>query len=406
MAEPSEPSPRAPLGTPGQAWRNVVAAFLSTFVVFGTIYSFGTFFSAMAADFRSGSAATSMLFSLTTFACYALGAVTGHLLDRIGPRRILVTGAASLGAGLVLTAATDRLWLAYLTYGLGVGLAVACGYVPMVATVSAWFERGRATALGISVSGIGAGTLVVAPLAGLLIERYGWRAAFVQLGTGGATLLLVAAALASAPPVEAVPPPRRPRRLAARSPAFAAMYASMLLGTSAMFVPIVYLAPYAERHGTSVVAAGTLLGVIGVSSVLARLVLGVVADRLGSLTVYQGCYVLVSVSMLLWVSSTTYPWLAVFAVLFGLGYGGFATLAPAVLADKFGIEGIGGVMGLLYTSAGLGGLLSPPIAGAVLDATTTYTWSILGAMVVAALGFAALVPMPRLAAEARTASRL
>jgi MFS family permease len=401
MEQPRGRLQRRDLVTLGPAWRNVIAGFLSTFVVFGVIYSFGTFFSAMAADFGSGSAATSMLFSLTTFACYVLGAVTGHLLDSLGPRRILIAGAIALSTGLALTAGADRLWVTYITYGLGVGLAVACGYVPMVATVSAWFDRGRATALGVAVSGIGVGTLVVAPVAGALIERFGWRTAFVQIGVGGALLLLVAAALASSPPGLVVPERGRGMSPAARSPAFAAMYLSMLFGASAMFVPIVYLAPYAQREGSSVVAAGALIGVIGVSSVLARLILGMVADRLGSLVVYQGCYALVSLSMLLWLASPTYAWLAVFAVLFGLGYGGFATLAPAVLADTFGVDGIGGVMGLLYTSAGLAGLLSPPAAGAVLDATSSYTGPILGAMVVAALGFAALLPLSRLSSHPR-----
>ena len=379
---------------------------MSTFVVFGAIYSFGTFFTAMADDFGAGSAATSMFFALTTFSCYVFGAVTGRMLDHVGPRRILVAGAAFLGLGMLLTAAAETLWVAYLTYGLGIGLAVACGYVPMIATVSAWFDRGRATALGIAVSGIGAGTLVVAPLSGALIDRYGWRTAFVALGIGGAALLLLSAALASAPAALAIDRSSPSLGTALRSPAFASMYVSMLLVAAAMFVPIVFVAPYAVSHGTSTVAAGALIGVIGVSSIVGRLMLGVLADRFGPLVVYQASYAIVAVSMLVWVSSTAYGWLVVFAAFFGTGYGGFAALAPAVLAEKFGLQGLGGVMGLLYTSAGLGGLLGPPLAGAAIDATASHTVSILGAMAAAAVAFAVLAPLGRLSAGARRAEPL
>ena len=84
------------------------------------------------------------------------------------------------------TSRVQSIWVGYVTYGLGVGIAVACAYVPMVATVGAWFVRRRTTALGVAVAGIGVGTLVLAPLSERLIDAYGWRTAYVVLGIGGA----------------------------------------------------------------------------------------------------------------------------------------------------------------------------------------------------------------------------
>ena len=86
-----------------------------------------------------------------------------------------------MGAGLVSTSRIDHLWLSYLTYGVGVGIGVACGYAPMVAVVSGWFVRRRNTALGIAVSGIGFGTIVGAPLAAKCIPLYGWRHTYVAV---------------------------------------------------------------------------------------------------------------------------------------------------------------------------------------------------------------------------------
>src|SRR5439155_9241477 len=109
-------------------------------------------------------------------------------------------GAAVIGAGLLLTSQVHDLWLAYVTYGLGVGIGTACGYVPMVAVVTGWFERRRSLASGLAVSGIGAGTLVGAPVAGLLIALYGWRGAYAALAPIAAGLLVVAALVAKKPP--------------------------------------------------------------------------------------------------------------------------------------------------------------------------------------------------------------
>lgn len=384
----------AALGS-AEAWRNVAAAFLSTFVVFGIAYSFGTFFEPMAEEFAAGSGAISLVFSITSFAYFMLGPVTGPLVDRFGPRPVLLTGAVALGIGLTLTSMVEQLWLGYLTYGLGVGIAVACGYVPMVAVVGAWFDRGRGTALGIAVAGIGVGTLAVAPLAAAQIGRFGWRSTYLQFAVVGAVLMVAAAALASKPPVRVGQAPRR-LQTTIRAPAFAALYGSMLLMSIALFVPFVFLPPYAVANGASGVAGGTLVGLIGISSVAGRLGLGVVADRFGRIRVYRLCFVAMASSFTIWLVATDYPWLVVFALLFGVGYGGFIALNPAVVAEAFGVVGLGAIVGVLYTSAGIGSLIGPPAAGLLIDATNTYTWAILGAMGCAAAAAVVLIPLGNL----------
>src|SRR6516162_1654504 len=126
---PTEPdSPRA--------WLIVLAAFLSMFTLFAVAYSFGAFVKPMTAELHSGRAATSAIFSITAFIYFLFGAAAGHISDRIGPRPMMIASAFLMGTGLVLPAAIGHLWLSYLTYGVGVGLGVACGYSPMVAVVS------------------------------------------------------------------------------------------------------------------------------------------------------------------------------------------------------------------------------------------------------------------------------
>src|SRR5712671_2670453 len=162
-----------------RAWRMVAAAFVAMFAAYGVSYSFGAFFKPMAAEFGAARSATSAVFSVTVLIWGLLGPVCGHLSDKYGPRIVVATGAVAMGLGLALTAMIDRLWLSYLTYGLGVGVGIACAYVPMVAVVGGWFIRRRNTALGISVAGIGFGTVCGAPIAAALIGHLGWRTTYV-----------------------------------------------------------------------------------------------------------------------------------------------------------------------------------------------------------------------------------
>jgi MFS family permease len=183
-----------------RAWLMAATAFLSCFVVFGVMYSFGAFFKPIAAEFGANRASTSVVFSLTAAIYAALGLVAGRLGDRFGPRPVILVGAVALGAGLIATASAHTLTVVYLTYGIGVGIGIASGYVPMLAVVGGWFERRRNAAMGVAVAGIGAGTLAVAPVAAVLIDHFGWRVAYRLIGGVGAVTLMLCAIVAEAPP--------------------------------------------------------------------------------------------------------------------------------------------------------------------------------------------------------------
>lgn len=372
-----------------EGWRNVAAAFASMATVFGVAYSFGAFFDPMADEFSAGRSATSLVFSITAALYFTLGLVSGRAVDRWGPRPVLLVAAAAMGTGLLLTSLVDELWVGYVTYGLGVGIGVACGYVPMVAVVGGWFVRRRSLALALAVSGIGVGTLVVAPLAATLIDGMGWRSTYRWFALASVLSLVACSFVATAPP-RAVAPVVDLGADEARNPAFAVLYVSGLLVSLALFLVFIFLTPFAEDQGIGEVAAAALIGVVGAASVVGRLLLGGMADRLGSVRTYRACFLSMACSYLLWLGTTTYPWLLLFAVAFGVSYGGFIALSPAVMADIFGTAAMGRLVGVQYTSAGIGALVGPPLAGLVVDATDTYRWAIAGAMALALGGWAVL----------------
>ena len=387
-----------------RAWRSVLAGFTSMFAVFGVAYSFGAFFSPMGDELGSGRGATSLVFSITAFLWFTLGAVSGPAVDRYGPRPVLLTGAAVMGAGLLLTSRVDSIVVGYATYGVGVGVGVACGYVPMVAVVGGWFERRRSTALGVAVAGVGLGTVVASPLAARLIEQHGWRTGYVVLAAASTALLVLAALLAERPPVPVASPTSLSLRQAVRTPAFASLYGSSVLLSLALFQVFVYLPDFAEDEGASKVAGAGLVAVVAGASIVGRLVLGPVADRVGRIRTYRLCFLLMGVSFAIWLVAPSYAWLVLFAVAMGTGYGGFVALSPAVVAEVFGVTGLGRLIGVLFTGAGVGALVGPPLAGLLIDAHG-YRWAIAASMVVALAATVALVPLGRAGAGAERARR-
>lgn len=378
------------------AWLIVFAAFLSMFTLFAVAYSFGAFVKPMTAEFHAGRAAISAVFSITAFIYFLFGPVTGHLGDRFGPRPVVVASALLMGGGLVLTSRIHDLWTIYLTYGLGVGAGVACGYVPMVAVTSGWFLRRRNTALGIAVAGIGFGTIVGAPLAAKLITLYGWRATYVLFGASSTLLLLLVAALAHKPPTPATRGGPSAAK-AVRTPAFGILWASSFLCSVPLFVPFVFLPAFARDIGIGAVASAALVGFIGVASVCGRLGLGALADRLGVIGLYLLCFLLQAISYAIWLGAHSYPTLVVFALVIGTGYGGYVALAPAVLAYLFGTGRLGSLVGTLYTSNAFGTLIGPPLAGFIIDRSGGYRWAIAFALATAGAAFLVLMPLGRYA---------
>jgi MFS family permease len=365
----------------GRAWLVVVGTFLASAVTLGTVYSFGSFFESMADDFGTGKGETAVVFGVTTFAFFWLSLITGRLADRFGPRPVLLAAAASLFAGMMVTSNVNSIALGYVTYGAGAGLAGACAYIPMVATVGGWFERRRAAAVGISVAGIGIGTLVMNPLVTWLLESYSWRTTFRIIGVGGGVILAACTLLVARAPGAAGAAPSRFGD-AARSPMFHRLWLAALCSGLALFVPFVFVVPYARDRGVSASAAAWLVGLLGGASVISRIGFGSLTRRFGTFRLYRLGLALFPVGYLIWLSAgSSYALLVLFVLVLGTGYGSFVAVSPLVLADRFGVVGLGSLMGLFYTTQGLGGLIGPPAAGRLIDSTGSYRTPLVLALV-------------------------
>src|SRR5271166_1866609 len=384
-------NPNAGLDSP-RAWVVAAAAFLGAFVSFGVTYCFGVFLKPMAVEFHVSHAVMSVLFSVIAGLSFFLAPFTGEIADRYGPRPVVATGAVLMGGGLILTAHVRFFPLVMVTYGGGLGAAVACTYIPSIAAVGEWFKVHRDIALGIAISGIGCGTLVAAPLSAVLIERYGWRTSFEIYGVASTVLLLVCAALLAKPPIVGE---KKKVSIAGKvhTRAFALLYVSLFFAGIAVYVSFVFLPAYSADIGVGRVAGAALIGYIGASSVVGRLGLNALAPRFGLLTMYQVAYAALLASFAFWLTAHTYASLVAFGLVMGVGYGGIAAMAPAVTANIFGIEGLGELLGILFTGFGVACLVGPPVAGILVDRTTDYHWPVFVAAGAAVLALIFVVPL-------------
>jgi MFS family permease len=378
------------------AWVVVASAFTLMFVGFAAAYSFAAFFSAYEAEFGAARGDISLVFSVAAFLWFLLGAPAGMVADRFGPRRVALVGVACLVLALWVASRAQSLQMLYLTYSVGIGVGVGLVYVPSVGAVQPWFGANRALASGVAVAGIGAGNIVGPLLAAWWIGLFGWRGAYMALALFVLVLGGVAAVVIREFHIENKgAAPGFSLGEAMRTTPFWLIYASLVLSCVGLFVPIVHLAAYAQDAGYSEAQGVALVSLIGLGSLLGRFAVGGIADRFGRLPSLAAFYAGLGVMLIVWWSTSEWWLLALFAVVFGVCYGGYVALGPTIAMDLYGARSLSGIIGCLYTGAGIGTLVGPWLAGVAFDALGSYDVPILAAAALSFLAALCIVPLVR-----------
>lgn len=396
-------------------WRMVAAAGALRVLGAG-LHSFGftVFFLPLSQDLNLNRTSTSLAFSLARAEGAIEGPVVGHLLDRYGPKPIMLAAVLLMGAGYLLLSQVNS-YAAFLIVYLGViSLAHAGGFMhaPMV-LINTWFIRHRARAITISSAAFGLGGVLVAPVLSVIVQAWGWR---WGAAIGGVLFLVVGLPLCltirrSPESMGLLPDGDQP---AAPAPGKAgptiksevdvtvaealksfAFWGSVLAAgiRNASYHAIgVHFVPFMVWKGLSQSEAALLLGVYAFLGMALTLILGWVADRankprMAALILFAaaGAMFLPIVGSSLWSLCLFTIFFAAVETTFPLGW--------AVVGDLFGRKHyakIRGYMTLFYT---WGGVLGPVIAGAIFDRWQTYEpllWSLVVVFIVAGLFFASL----------------
>lgn len=365
------------------------AIALTLGLTYGVWYSYSVFLVALLKEFGWSRSVLAGAFSVFTLVHGFANPLIGLLCDRIGPRRIVIFGGATLGLALYANGFVDSPGQLFLGFGLATALAVACcGWVPAVVLVQRQFMDKLGFSLGIVSSGIGLGMLLVVPFCQLLIESLGWRAAWQIYGAICAGWIVpVAWFLLRDEAQSVVAPPAHEANgrdavvkdmtlgAALHTQPFWLMLAAFFFGNVCSQTLHVHQVAFLVDHGMAAMAAASVVGVVGVASVFGKAGGGWLADRYEREIVYVTCIAILigAVGALALVGAEPSRWGAYgYAVLLGVGYSATAALTPVMVSDRFRGSHFGVILGLGLVGSALGSAFGPWMAGSLFDATGSY----------------------------------
>jgi len=327
------------------------------------------------------------------------GVLAGWMVDRFGPRRLMIAGILMAGAALVGLGSISTLGMFYFFYMLNALGYVCGGPLPNQVLLSRWFEKSRGKAMGIAYLGIGLGGAAVPWISHLLVQYFGWQAALRTLGLLVLVLALPAALLAKEPP-------RSNHRVApasfveARS-AFATIpFVLLTLGSMFSIAAVsgaqqnLKLFLSLDLHFTQSQAA-RVLSLVLTFSIIGRLLMGWLADRFPKKYVMVLIYMLAAVALPLLFLGHSSLALYLFAVVFGIGLGGDYMIVPLMTAEIFGVQLLGRLLGLILTAGSVAEAVSPWLIGRLRDRTGSYSSGFFVLIGMALLGVAAAAMLPK-----------
>ncbi len=329
------------------------------------------------------------------------GPPAGWLGDRFGVRIAMLVGAALFVLGMVLTSTVTNIWLFYLYFGIILSAAMGIFQVPLTAAITQWFHRQLGVGMGILQASQGLGPLVAVPVIVLVIELFGGgeaglRAAFWVPGVIGGLLMLLLIRLfytepasiglrpygaAESEPVRRLQtgPGAKLRakvfiKQVQRTLAFWNLIGIHYWGCAGHAIVMVFIVAMAEEAGVSAAMAAGVFLTLSVSSTLTRFAVPILADHLGSKGVMGVCFFLqvAPVALLFFADSVWMFYL--FAVLFGIGFGGEMTAFPIINRQYYGHAPIGTTYGYQMMGAGVGMASGAAIGGLLRDLTEGWTY--------------------------------
>jgi len=372
-------------------WRIVAVAFLTHCLAVGCVfYSFGVFFTPLMQEFGWSRAQISWGFSSVSLIGALYAPMVGRLVDRHGSRPVQLCGVLVLGCTLMLLGSVQSLAQYYTLMALLLSLGSTClGPIPSNTAVASWFGRRRGRALGVATAGISMGGVVFVPLVQALIERLGWRGAFVALGGLVLAVGLLPIALfmrrapAELPSIERMPGTGDGRieaeidrsvtpREAVRDPNFWRIVMAFALTVMGLSAILLHQVPLLIDLGIAPSNAAIALGATAGIGVVGKLGFGALLDRVEQRRVIVGCFLFQAAGLALLPFASVPAMLVLYVVVYGYAMGGNATLQATVIGECFGRAHYGAIAGRIVPFVVLAQALAVPIVGWMRDHYGTY----------------------------------
>ncbi len=385
-------------------WIVVIALTVVMAIIYGAQFSFSVFLKPLSEWFFWTRAMTSGALSTSLWVGGLLGILMGALTDKYGPRVVIIIGALLGGSGYLLISQTNALWHLYLGFGVLIAINTSTGWTPITATVSRWFTEKRVLALGIVTAGIGLGQMFIPLLATHLIAGYDWRTAYIVIAVLVWVIVISAAMLVRRSPqdmgllpdgktavrkderTEAAEVKQWSYREAVQTLPFWLLVAINVVVAGTLFLTGIHIVAHATDLEIGATSAVLILTFMGGANILAKIVIGFIAAKIGSKSTLLLCLTLEAVALFCFIGVKELWMFCAVATLFGFGIGGGAPPLTAMVAEFFGVRSVGVIMGLTGVGWAAGCAIGTFLGDYLFDISGSYVMAFLVGGVVTVIG--------------------
>lgn len=367
------------------AWARLAIALVISMIGSAPMWTVVVVLPTVQAEFGTLRAGAALPYTMTMIGFVVGGVLMGRLADRFGVMVPVLIGAVSIGLGGIAASLAPTLF----TFGLAYGVLLSCFgaaavFSPLIADVSLWFEKRRGIAMALAASGNYFAGAFWPTLLQWGISTIGWRQAHLVMGIASVlTMVPLALLLRTRAPMPAAP---KPGVAAARNPMAIGISPNLLqtllimAGITcciAMAMPQVHIVAYCVDLGFGAARGAEMLSVMLASGIASRLIFGFIMDRIGGVRTLVLASILQGVALLLFLPSDGLMALFLVSFIFGLFQGGLVPCYAMIVRENFPPAQAGTRVGLALSSTMVGMAIGGWMAGALFDATGSYTAAML-----------------------------
>ena len=405
------------------AWIILFAACVLGIVARADSASFAVFVDPLVERFGWKRGEISLAYALAFIAGLPAVVVMGWLGDRLGARTLMLGASLLISGGTWMMGRISELWQFYVLYGLFVGsMGHAAFTVLLPVIVTRWFHKHMGLALGIYWAALGAGPMIFAPLFRWLIETRGWEQTFTIVGAGLGVVLLIFSSLIHSRPRDKGVPPYGAKDAGEETPARTTVPSARMmdilgqrpvwllmavhhLGCAGHAVILAHIVSMAIFRGLPGIEAAGVLSTIAGVSIFSRFGFSILTERLGGRTVLALAVIGQSASVLLLLIADQSWMFYLFALIFGICYGGEMVGFPIINRQLFGAKApLSSIYAFQTIGAATGMALGGWLGGVLFDATGSYNVAIIVSATVSFIGLPLALWLPRHTKSASTTS--
>ena len=365
--------------------------------------TFGVFFKPLQLEFGWSRTAISGATSLGTLVGGLFGIISGRLIDKFGPKIVIFASAVIFGSGYILMSQMQAIWQFYLFYGVIIAIGGCSGDISTLSTIARWFIGRRGIMSGAVKVGTGLGMLIMPLVANWLISSYDWRNSYFILGiVCMVSISLLSQLFRRDPGQDGLKPYGLQEEVTGSTKLQESgislekvIYTRQFWMVSAIYFLILYCAnsiwthiiPYALDIGLSPLAAASTMSFIGGASILGRLVMGSIGDRISSRRALIVCFLIYVAALGCLQFAQEIRTLYLFTLVYGFAHGGFFALTSPLVAELFGTRSHGVIFGVMLFFGAFGGAIGPTVTGLIFDVASSYQ---LAFLILAAVSIAGL----------------